>query len=474
MRLKDHDFPTNAGNAFFMSFTMLLSDLFMLCLGMFSGFLVVSGLDPSFGLVSIWSIAWILPVVALVFFACRLYPPVCMAPADELKRIMLGGGFVLLICVVIDLALRQDTGSIISILVGYPLCICLILAGRWAVRSLCEEKTWWGVPVVIIGAGDTGRMIVDRLLEWPRLGLRPVFLFDDDSSVCGKYRGIPIVFGTTDAAYAARDNHVKFAIVAMPGVARDRVMQIIDETIRFFPYMMLVPDMFGMSSMWVSTRDLNGILTLEAQQRLIMPSVLAAKRALDLFMSVLGGILVLPFILLIAVWIKLDSRGSVFYGHERLGKDGRPFKAWKFRSMVLNADKVLKDYLEAEPAMKKEWEENFKLKVDPRITRVGRFLRRTSLDELPQVWNVVMGEMSFVGPRPIVRDEVVKYGSKYELFASVKPGITGLWQISGRNDIDYAERVELDIYYVRNWSIWLDLYIFLKTFLVVLQGLGAY
>ncbi|MCA8958388.1 MAG: sugar transferase, partial [Planctomycetes bacterium] len=167
------------------------------------------------------------------------------------------------------------------------------------------------------------------------------------------------------------------------------------------------------------------------------------------------------------------SPGPVLFAHRRLGRDGRWFSVWKFRTMVIDADRKLAEYLAEHPELQREWQETHKLKSDPRITRVGRFLRRSSLDELPQIWSVLTGRMSLVGPRPIVADEVVKYGDAYALYTSVPPGITGLWQVSGRNNTTYPQRVALDAAYVRNWSIWLDLYVLYRTVKTVLRREGA-
>ena len=165
----------------------------------------------------------------------------------------------------------------------------------------------------------------------------------------------------------------------------------------------------------------------------------------------------LPLLLLVTILIKLDSPGPLFYGQQRLGQYGTPFVAWKFRTMVENADQVLENYLQANPVLRQQWDADHKLRYDPRVTTIGRLLRRTSLDELPQLWNVLRGEMSLVGPRPIVGDEIERYAETYRLYTRVLPGLTGLWQVSGRNNISYPARVNLDAYYVRNWSVWLDI-----------------
>jgi len=198
------------------------------------------------------------------------------------------------------------------------------------------------------------------------------------------------------------------------------------------------------------------------------------KRLIDLTLILTMGAALLPLIALISLVVKLTSRGPVFFGHRRYGKDGRPFTAWKFRSMVQNADEVLFEYLTSHPTLQEEWEWNHKLKHDPRITWIGRLLRHTSLDELPQLWNALKQEMSLVGPRPIVQEEIHRYGEDFLLYQMVTPGITGLWQVSGRNNISYERRISLDSYYVRNWSIWLDLYVLARTIKVVLKGEGAY
>ncbi|MEA3178318.1 MAG: hypothetical protein QOI59_1841 [Gammaproteobacteria bacterium] len=199
----------------------------------------------------------------------------------------------------------------------------------------------------------------------------------------------------------------------------------------------------------------------------------AVKRQLDLLGAVVLAVVFSP--LIVAIFLLMHrSGGSVIYKHRRVGRDGRMFECLKFRTMVPNADQVLRSLLEQDPAMKAEWVRDHKLRDDPRVTPVGRFLRRTSLDELPQIWNVVRGEMSLVGPRPVVREELLRYGRNVGAYLAAKPGITGLWQVTGRNNTDYRRRVVLDTYYVRNQNLVLDLYILCKTTGVVLGGKGAY
>ena len=199
----------------------------------------------------------------------------------------------------------------------------------------------------------------------------------------------------------------------------------------------------------------------------------AVKRTVDVLGALLICAVFSPLILVIAMMMSLEG-GPILFRHRRIGRGGQSFGCLKFRTMVPNAEQILQDLLEKDPAAKAEWVRDHKLRNDPRITPVGRFLRRTSLDELPQLWNVLRGEMALVGPRPIVKEEMLRYGRYLPAYLAAKPGVTGLWQVTGRNDTDYRRRVVMDTYYVRKQSLLMDLRILLKTIRVVLLGHGAY
>ena len=194
------------------------------------------------------------------------------------------------------------------------------------------------------------------------------------------------------------------------------------------------------------------------------------KRLFDFFAALVGSIVTLPFFLIIAIMIKLDSKGPVFFIHHRVGKNGKPLPILKFRTMVVGAENMIKDFT---PEQKKEWEKNFKLEHDPRVTRIGHFLRKTSIDELPQLYNILAGQLSIVGPRPVIKEEIDKYGDKKDKILSVTPGLTGWWACNGRSDIDYVERMELELYYVEHASLWLDIKIIFKTAQIVITHKGA-
>lgn len=199
---------------------------------------------------------------------------------------------------------------------------------------------------------------------------------------------------------------------------------------------------------------------------------LSFKRIMDVLISFCLFFVCLPFFVIIGLIIKIDSRGPVFYKHKRIGKNGKTIYLYKFRSMYQDADKRLEELFK-DPEIKKEWDENYKLDVDPRITRIGKILRVTSIDELPQLLNVLKGDMSLIGPRPLVNGEIEKYGKNKEKFLSVTPGVTGWWACNGRSCRTYEERMELELYYVDNMSLWLDIKIFFLTIFTVIKGHGA-
>jgi len=240
-------------------------------------------------------------------------------------------------------------------------------------------------------------------------------------------------------------------------------------------------------SMSTSLLALNGVLaggTLAAgpeirfaeaaRERSSHASICLAKRVFDVIFAICALLTFLPVLLVCAMAVKFESAGPLFFRQRRLGTDGVPFHIVKFRTMVPNAESVLASYLALDPKARAEWEADRKLKNDPRITRAGAIMRKFSLDEVPQFWNVLRGEMSIVGPRPIVQAEVQYYGNDFRNYAAVRPGITGLWQVSGRNDVSYPNRVALDCKYVRSWSFGMDLGIILRTVSAVLRSAGAY
>ncbi len=424
-----------------------------------------------------WPMWPLLGLFLLGYSIVGLYAGVALSPADELRRTTVTTTLIFVALGTATFLLRNIDINVYSrgvFLLAWLMSVAAVPLGRGLVRQLFASQPWWGYPVLVLGAGKTGSMVIETLRARPEIGLKPVAVLDDDPSKHGSLMGIPVVGKVSRAPELARRLHLTYAIVAMPGVTSSQVVNLLEKYGQLFRHVLFIPDLFGFSSLWVVARDMGGVLGLEVRQQLLLPGPQLLKVCLNMLLTLVSGLLIFPLILVCALAIKLDSHGPVFYGHTRIGKGRQHFTAWKFRSMYLDSDRILAEYLQAHPEMQEEWKQERKLKDDPRITRVGKFLRRTSLDELPQLWNVLLGEMSLVGPRPIVDDEVPLYGDKFDLYLKVLPGITGLWQVSGRSDTTYNQRVKLDEYYVRNWSVWLDIYILTKTIWVALRAKGAY
>jgi Undecaprenyl-phosphate galactose phosphotransferase WbaP len=333
----------------------------------------------------------------------------------------------------------------------------------------------WGKPVVILGADEVGGRLVRTLQREWSLGYKPVVIFDNHlAPTRGDLEGVPYGGTLADAMKLAREQKVDTLIIATSHVRGKNATKLVTRASASFRYVVVVPtSLSGITTSAVVARDFSGTLGIELKQNLLNPWVRRAKRALDLFGVVVGGLLVSPVLLAAIALIKLEASGPVFYKQRRPGTGGEYFNCWKFRTMYTNADELLSKFLESDPNLRDEWERNRKLRDDPRITRTGHFLRRTSLDELPQLWNVWRGEMSLVGPRPMLVEEIPQYGEVYELYKRMRPGMTGLWQVSGRNDLDYEERLTIVAYYVRNWSVWLDFVILARTVKILITRRGA-
>jgi Undecaprenyl-phosphate galactose phosphotransferase WbaP len=330
-----------------------------------------------------------------------------------------------------------------------------------------------GIPVVVLGGGQTGSLVVRQLLKQTELGFIPVAVLDDNPAKWGSaLHGIPVLGPLSMAGRLA--GKAKALIVAMPTLHRDRLCDLVENL--SFSSIIIVPDLFGIQSLWITSRDLGGVLGLEVRKNLFIASNRALKRTLDYAIALPLGILTLPLLLFFAAWIKLLSPGSPFFQQEREGKDGRTIKVLKLRTMHPNADRLLREYLAEHPEEEQNWRRYYKLKNDPRvIPGLGWFLRRYSLDELPQLWNVLRGDMSLVGPRPFPVYHLQSFPTRFRSMRNrVMPGLTGLWQVSDRSNGDVAVQEQEDTYYIRNWSLWLDVFILIRTVQSVLFPRGAY
>ena len=405
-----------------------------------------------------------------------LYPGYGLDQVEELRR----QTFALLatLTIIAVFAFASHVGHSLSRILLFGWALGLLLAApatRSLVKSVLRRAGLWGKPVVVLGTQKVGAQLLQALQKEWRLGFNPVGVFDNRlAPENGALEGVPYGGTLTDAVAMAQEYGLDTAIFAMPHTRREDLAKLVSLASTSFRYVIVMPNLGGITNTAVIARDFAGNFGVEIRYNLLSPWARRAKRVLDLLLTVTGGLMISPLLLAIVVLIKLDSPGPAFYGHRRLGAGGEHFRCWKFRTMHTNSEQLLDEFLQSDPGLRAEWEHSFKLRKDPRVTRVGRFLRKTSLDELPQLWNVLWGEMSLIGPRPIVDAEIPKYGTVYEMYRRTTPGISGFWQVSGRSDTNYAERIKLDAYYVHNWSVWLDLVILARTVRIVILGRGAY
>ncbi|WP_420265705.1 undecaprenyl-phosphate galactose phosphotransferase WbaP [Candidatus Magnetominusculus dajiuhuensis] len=330
--------------------------------------------------------------------------------------------------------------------------------------------------VLVLGAGKTGKLISQWLERERHIGYEVLGYLDDKPDRIGTYIDGKKVFGQVrHYTRFIKELQINTIIIAMPSLGPDKISSLAYEVQQKVKNTMIVPNLYGIALLNTELLHLfyEEIFLLKVKNNLKSMSNRIIKRAFDL----LVGIVLLPFLLLlmavIGIITKLTSPGPVIYKQERIGIGGRPFNCYKFRTMVQDSERILKELLQSNRAMKDEWERHWKLSNDPRITRIGMFLRKTSLDELPQILNVLKGEMSLVGPRPYLKREMYAIANEIEDITKVPPGITGLWQVSGRSSTTYEHRIRLDIWYMMNWSLGLDLFILLRTIKVVLFMKGV-
>jgi len=412
-------------------------------------------------------------VFLMVYAAIDLYSGLGVGAPEELRRVTLASTILFVCLAAFTMSMRGAQKHVTwNLVLAIFLSIALVPLTRECVRQLFARAPWWGYPAVVFGSGRASETVVKAMLADPGLGLKPIAVMDDGVHG-GDIHGVPVLGDPRFAPFLLQPDQSAYAVFAMPDVTQAQLLPLIERYATNFSHVLVIPEFADLSTLWVRPKSVGGMLGLEMRQNALRTGQMS-KRILDVALCAMGAMLAVPICAIITLLIKLDSRGPALYGQRRIGRGGKLFTAWKFRSMVINADSALEKHLAANPALRREWERDHKLKNDPRVTRVGRLLRKTSLDELPQLWNVLTGDMSLVGPRPIVEKEVPKYGRSFDLYARVKGGITGLWQVSGRNDTTYEQRVQLDLFYVRNWSVWLDFCILFRTIAVVLFRKGAY
>ena len=420
----------------------------------------------------------LLPLLAgmLAVYALRgLYPAVGISPVEELRRLTTSTSLVILLMTGVTFWLRNaERYSRLVFAFSWAFALLFVPVGRWITRYIAVKLRLWGEPVLIFGDGPQSRQVYAFLASHPEYGFRPVAFINGIEETPVEQEGLPVLADLQTAILHPALQAVN-TVILLPGeMPANLRTSLLGSASPHFRRLILISDLSWIGSLGVTPYDMQGMVGLEIHQNLLSPWQQGLKLTLDLALSLAVSLILFPLILLIALWVKLDSPGNVFYRQRRIGRGGQQIEIIKFRTMYVDSDAILAQYITEHPEQKSAWDDTHKLVDDPRITRLGRLLRRASLDELPQLWNVLKGEMSLVGPRPFLPAEIGFYQKNLTIFQRVRPGMTGLWQVHGRASLSFDERVRYDEYYVRNWSVWLDLYILLRTAWVVLRGEGAY
>lgn len=401
--------------------------------------------------------------------------------SNEVREVLILTGLLTLIDVALVFFSRLPLARM-EIVATWVLAPCLLLIGRAILKKVLRILGGWQRPMVIIGYGDNALQTARAFQDERMMGYTlTAFLVPDDrernldsySDRNGQLIPCLALGSVPERTLAHLGNpHV---VLALEHGGIETYQEIIQRLGRNSDNIQIVPSLRGLPlyGMEVNHFFAHEVLLLTVRNNLARRFPQLVKRMFDLVVSLTVLAIGLPILAWIALKVSASGR-PIFYGHQRVGRRNKPFPCYKFRTMAPNADMLLADLLARDPEAKAEWDRDFKLKDDPRVTPIGKFLRKTSLDELPQLWNVLKGEMSLVGPRPVVEAELERYGNQVEYYLEASPGITGLWQISGRNDISYDERVYLDAWYVKNWSLFSDIVILFKTVKVIFRKDGAY
>ncbi|MFZ5915887.1 MAG: undecaprenyl-phosphate glucose phosphotransferase [Chloroflexota bacterium] len=392
---------------------------------------------------------------------------------DEVYAVFSGTATGIVILMAITYVIQFYYSRFIFLMVGAVIVLLLSLE-RLALRLLKAEirKRGYGTRhAIIVGAGEVGRSVMRNIVARPELGYRVIGFVDDHPEkahtdigrfrALGKLENLPRIVSR---------EAVDEVIVTLPWMYHRKILSIVDQCERHDVRARIVPDLFQLSLTQVDVEDLGGIPLLSLRDISIHGGLWWVKRALDFTVALISLVVLSPMLLLLALAIKLDSPGPVIFAQTRIGKGGRPFTCYKFRTMRQGADEEKQSLIELNEAQGPL----FKIRNDPRLTRLGKSLRRLSLDEFPQLYNILKGDMSLVGPRPPLPEEVSRYMEWHKKRLQTWPGLTGLWQVSGRSNLTFDEMCLLDIYYIENWSPALDTRIFLQTIPTVLLGNGAY
>lgn len=423
-----------------------------------------------------------IPLETILYVLSGLYPGLMITHEDEVKKIT-NSTFVTFLAIILLIyfgnmkqlvftkAITRDSQSfqiILAFIVAFIFSIPILPGFRNLSKHFFGKFKFWGVPIVIFTNGDSANKIIELLQKNRHFGYKPAVIINSTATSSYEYKGIP-VFPSSDKEIfdIIKQFNIKNAILC-------DYKENLSEIMAFFRYTISVSQNQSSFTCTQQLKEIGDIIGFSSTHNLRIPFYRILKRCIDIFIILLACPILIPLFLILMILVKCTSKGPIFYGHKRVGKNGKEFKCWKFRTMVYNSQEILEQILATDSVRAAEWEAERKFKDDPRITKFGKFLRKTSLDELPQFINILVGQMSLVGPRPVTKPELEKYENHKNFVLSVLPGLTGMWQVNGRSETSYEERIYFDTFYIQNWSIWLDLWILIKTIYVVIKGKGAY
>lgn len=383
---------------------------------------------------------------------------------------------LVIILVLFLLADTMDKSRLLIFLFG-PIIFCTLCVGRWITKSFLLKMNLWQRDVLMVGAGQTAEQLLNCFERDPFLGYRVIGALEDNPDTSPIRNRTRILGRFSDIGTVLSQSRVRWVIIAAPGLSRQALVTLTRAIHPYAAQLTIVPDLFGIPQAHIEIDNLfyERSVLLHIRNNLAGWQNRVLKRILDLVCVLLLLPLLLPLMMVIAIAIRLDSSGPAIFVSERVGRGKRLFPCLKFRTMHQNSEQLLQDYLDQNQEAAEEWNCYAKLKGDdPRVTRVGKCLRRWSLDELPQIVNVLVGTMSLVGPRPYLPSETKRIGADLETILISRPGITGYWQVNGRNERTFQERIEMDVWYIYNWSPWFDFMIMIRTIKVVARCKGAY
>ena len=466
-------------------FALIALDLLMITLGFWIAYVLRFELDISWfyqhdvSLLLIYRrlVFLFAPILVAVFWVFSLYDfKNLFRGMNEYMQIFNAGTLGIMLLIISTFFFDPDFAIARAwVIMSWLLVISFVAMGRFVFRRVVQWMRINGrllTRVLIIGANNEAVAVAKQLNANPRTGISIVgFVADDKELGSELLPGIPLVGSFSSVSALVKKYDIQEVIVSATALPRERLLSLFQTfgvsdgiTIR------LSSGLYEILTTGVEVQEIGNVPLLSINRVRLTGGDVVLKRALDIAVSFVALLLLLPVMAVIAIAVWLDSRGPIIHKRRVVGVGGKTFDAYKFRTMYVNGDEILA----RNPELKRELEENQKLKNDPRVTRLGRKLRPTSLDELPQLFNVLRGQMSLVGPRMITEQERRLYGKWRTNLLTVKPGITGLWQVSGRSNLNYSERVALDMHYIRNHSIWFDLYLLWLTIPAVFKKRGAY